>query len=105
MVKYPRIVSKDPQGTPCFVAEGEALGTYFQIGVSSNAAASAPVRHLTIKEALLAEAESVMRQAEGVGRYDWAAQGFEYRELSSDESGHTGCWARNYSTLDICDLI
>ncbi len=105
MAKYPRIVSKDPQGTPCFVVEGEALGTHFEIGVSSDAAAAAPVRHLTIKEALLAEAESVMGQAESAGRYDWATHGFEYCELSSDESGHTGFWARNYSTFDICDLI
>ena len=105
MANYPRIVAKDPQGAPCFVAEGEALGTYFQIGVTSNAAASAPVRHEAIKDALLAEAESVMKEAVSAGRYDWAAHGFEYCEATSDESGHTAFWARNYSQLDVADLI
>ena len=105
MADYPRIVAKDPQGAPCFVAEGKALGTHFQIGVTSNAAAVAPVRHETIKEALLAEAESVMKEAEGAGRYDWAARGFTYRETASDESGHTAFWARDYTQLDVADLI
>ena len=105
MANYPRIVAKDPQGAPCFVAEGEALGTYFQIGVTSNAAASAPVRHEVIKEALLEQAQSVMAEAESAGRYDWTAHGFQYHETPSDESGHTAFWARNYSQLDVADLI
>jgi hypothetical protein len=105
MTTYPRIVPKDPQGRPCFVAEGKVLGTYFQIGVTSNAAAAAPMRHETIKESLLTQAGSIMEEAERAGSYDWAAHGFEYCNLVRDESGHPDCWVRNYTILDIGDLI
>jgi len=105
MALYPRIVAKDPQGTTCFAAEGKALETYFQIGVSANAAAAAPVRHETIKEALLAKAEAIMREAESSGTYDWSARGFELRQDPRDESGHARYWLRNYRTYEVCDLI
>lgn len=105
MPSYPRIVSKDPERRTCFAAEGRVLGEYFQIGVTFDAAAAAPVRHETIKEALLDRARVVMKEAEAKGRYDWPAHGFERRERSDDESGHPTFWLRSYSELEICELI
>ena len=88
----------------CFVAKGKALGTLFEIGVTANAAASAPVRHQTIKEALLDAVADLMERAETKGSFDWSAHGFAFQ--SRDEPvDRPGCWSRTYDTLNICDLL
>ena len=104
MSLFPRIVAKDPQDVRCFVAKGKALGMLFEVGVTANAAASAPVRHQTIKEALLDAVSLLMEKAEARGSFDWAAHGFEFRP-QPDRAERPGYWSRTYSTNDICDLL
>lgn len=101
----PRILTKDPHGNPCFVAEGKAGDYYFQIGVTFDAAAAVPERHQRIKEALLEKAHEVARAAEGSDRFDWAAHGFRLRRVEDDTSGHSTFWERVYSLDDIWEVL
>jgi len=99
-MENPHIVSKPGDGRG-FAAEGEVGGTRFRIGVTFDAAAAAPVRHQTIKEALLDRARAVMQEAEG-GGFDWKSRGFERRSWSADDPP---CWTYDYSVYDVADLI
>jgi len=100
VVENPHIVYK-PGESRGFAAEGEAGGRRFRIGVTFDAAAAAPVRHETIKEALLRRARALIREAPS-GDGEWKSRGFELSSWTPDEPP---CWTFDYSVYDIADLI
>ena len=99
-MENPRIVAKPGEGRG-FAAEGEVKGTRFRVGVTFDAAAAAPVRHETLKEALLDRARSVMEKASR-GNFDWKSHGFSPCSWSADDPP---CWTYDYSVYEVADLI
>jgi hypothetical protein len=83
MDDHPRIVPGWQGSQIAFAARGRARGTLFQIGVSSATIVSARVPIDALARALLAEAYSVLYDAEAVSGYDWASHGFQRIEAPS----------------------
>jgi len=108
MDDHPRIVPGWQGSQIAFAARGQALGTLFQIGVSSATIIAAGVPIDALARALLAEAYSVLYDVETAGSYDWASHGFQLitpPRSSEVPSVHYDIWQRIYTIDDLPALL
>lgn len=108
MDEHPRIVPGWQGSQIAFAARGQALGTLFQIGVSSATIITAGVPIDALARGLLAEAYSILYEVEVAGFHDWASHGFE---LVTPPSSHEApsvrydIWQRVLTTDEVRALL
>ena len=108
MGDHPRIVPGWQGSQIAFAARGQALGTFFQIGVSSATIMAAAVPIDALARALLAEAYSVLYDVQTAGNYDWTSHGFQL--ITPPPSGevpsvHYDIWQRIVTIDDVRALL
>jgi hypothetical protein len=91
----PRIVSGRHEGEALLAVRGHVLGETFRIGVAKSAVAAHT--RFRVEDLLMEEAQSLIREAELAGAFDWEAQGFAFSESH-------GVWEKHLPDEEVARL-